>query len=126
MDIKEKVTKETADLVGIVVDTPKLLNNLYRCWWVNIRHNDNRSLRLTEEGYNQVSKCIKFYRVDLPNTIMFTNYTIVWMDKFIDCPYYVTNTTIFVSSEKMAVQLMLFSGDINKFGKAKDINRQTS
>lgn len=120
MDVKLRLTKHFADEAGIVANTPTLLNNLHRLWWMNTRKNGERSFSLTEEGFNILSKHLKFYQIDLPNTLNFTNNTIVWMDKFIDCPYYLSRKSIFVSREKVAVQLMLFSGDINKFGKAKD------
>jgi hypothetical protein len=41
------------------------------------------------------------------------------MDQFIDCPFYLTKKAIFVYSEKMAVQLVLFSGNIQKYGLSR-------
>lgn len=119
MDVKVNLTKQIADLEGIGVDTSLLLNGVYRCWWQNIRHNGNRSFRLTQEGYSILSKHLVFYKIDFLNTLIITNNTLIWLDNFIDCPYYMIDRTIYVSREKMAVQLILFGGDLNKFGKAK-------
>jgi hypothetical protein len=41
------------------------------------------------------------------------------MDQFIDCPFYLTKKAIFVYREKMAVQLVLFSGNIQKYGLSR-------
>jgi len=48
--------------------------------------------------------------------------TIIFFDQFIDCPYYLTNQSITVFSEKKAFELMLFSDDIRKYGLIKAIN----
>ena len=48
--------------------------------------------------------------------------TIGMADQFIDCPYYLTNQSITVFSEKKAFELMLFSDDIRKYGLIKAIN----
>ena len=47
------------------------------------------------------------------------NELILHLDRFVEGPYYVTRKYIKVFTEKMAVQLVLFSGDIQKYGKAK-------
>lgn len=120
MDVKIQLTKHFAKEEQLVVDTSKLLNNLYRSWWQNTRKNGERSFALTERGYTIISKHLKFYNIDLPDDLYISNNTVVWLDKFIDCPYFLTRDTIFVSREKVAVQLILFSGDLNRFGKAKD------
>jgi len=52
-----------------------------------------------------------------------TTQVIIFLDQFIDCPYYFTNRSIFVTSEKKAVELTLFSGDLRKYGITKAMNR---
>jgi hypothetical protein len=37
-----------------------------------------------------------------------------------DCPFYLNNKRIWVFGEKMAVQLVLFSGNIAKFQRARE------
>ena len=62
---------------------------------------------------------IKDYKIDLPKEIEWTNQLIIRMDQFIDCPFYLTKKAIYVFGEKMAVQLVLFSGNIQKYGLSK-------
>lgn len=127
MDTKLKLTKEFLKDSGLPDDEKSLEKYLWS-WWVNPRLNGDRSLGLTTQGYEVISKDVglKFYQIDLPNNIEITNQLIIWLDKFIDCPWYMTKRSIFVSREKIAVQLVLFSGDLQKFGKAKDrVNKAT-
>jgi hypothetical protein len=53
-----------------------------------------------------------------------TSQIIIFLDKFIDCPYYLTNRSITVTSERKAVELGLFSGDLRKYGLTKAMKRQ--
>lgn len=121
MDTKLLLTKEFLKGSGLPDDEKSLEKYLWS-WWVNPRLNGERSLGLTTQGYEAISQTVglKFYQIDLPKDIDITNQLIIWLDKFIDCPWYMTKKTIYVSREKVAVQLMLFSGDLQKFGKAKD------
>jgi hypothetical protein len=123
VDIKRDLTKQFADHAGIVADSPKLIDNLYKMWWQNLRGDGNRSFGLTPEGYRIASDYLKFYQIDLPVTLIVTNQTVIWMDRYLDCPYYTDGRSLYVSREKVAVQLILFSGDINRYGKAKNNNR---
>ena len=121
MDTKLLLTKEFLKGSGLPDDEKSLEKYLWS-WWVNPRLNGDRSLGLTTQGYEVISKDVglKFYQIDLPDNTEITNQLIIWLDKFIDCPWYMTKRSIFVSREKVAVQLVLFSGDLQKFGKAKD------
>jgi hypothetical protein len=128
MDTKLLLTKEFLKGSGLPDDEKSLEKYLWS-WWVNPRLNGDRSLGLTTQGYEVISKDVglKFYQIDLPDTTEITNQLIIWLDKFIDCPWYMTKRSIFVSREKVAVQLVLFSGDLQKFGKAKDrANKSTN
>jgi hypothetical protein len=62
---------------------------------------------------------MKSYNIPFPTEFTLTNQVIIWLDKFIDGPYYITNRSITVFKEKIAIQLILFSGDVQKFGLAK-------
>ena len=121
MDTKLLLTKEFLKGSGLPDDEKSLEKYLWS-WCVNPRLNGDRSLGLTTQGYEVISKDVglKFYQIDLPDNTEITNQLIIWLDKFIDCPWYMTKRSIFVSREKVAVQLVLFSGDLQKFGKAKD------
>ena len=55
-----------------------------------------------------------------------TTQVIIFLDQFIDCPYYLTNKSIHVTSEKKAMELHLFSGDLRKYGLTKALKRQNN
>jgi hypothetical protein len=104
--------------------TEKDFKVAYTNWWANIRNKDKGGLRLTEFGYKSFKQAdLKDYRVAFDQNILFTNRMIIQLDHFIDCPYYLTHKEIFVFSEKMAVQLVLFSGDIKKYGQARETSQ---
>ena len=57
-----------------------------------------------------------------------SNHPKVWLkikdtEKFVDCPYFVDKKRIVVTMEKMALQLMLFAGDITKYGLARAMSK---
>ena len=55
-----------------------------------------------------------------------TTQTIIFLDKYIDCPYYLADDGMIVTNEKKAMELMLFSGDIRKYGLNKALSRLES
>lgn len=97
----------------------------YFTWWQNVRENyESRSLRLTKQGFQMIEALdIKTYTIKFPNKIIFTPQTYLWLDEFVDCPYYVDKAKIIVTMEKMALQLMLFAGDITKYGLARAMSK---
>ena len=89
-------------------------------WWKNTRKKDRSGLRLTDEGFEMLETIdLKMYEIPFHDKLKFTTQVLIFLDQFIDCPYYVTNKCIFVTSERKAVELTMFSGDIRKFGLAK-------
>ena len=89
-------------------------------FWMNPRQKAKGGLRLTDSGQEWLQLAdIKCYQIDLPKEVEWTNRLIIQMDQFIDCPFYLTKKAIFVYGEKMAVQLVLFSGNIQKYGISK-------
>jgi len=92
-------------------------------WWQNTR--DVGGLRLTEEGMIFLMEKIDLatYDVPFPADFKITTQVILFLDKFIDCPYYVTNKGITVTEEKKALELHLFSGDVRKYGLNKALKR---
>src|SRR6056300_80727 len=92
-------------------------------WWKNTR--ENGGLRLTDEGFDILTEIeLATYEVPFPRDMTVTTQVIIFLDKFIDCPYYLTNRAIHVTSEKKAMELHLFSGDLRKYGLTKAMNRQ--
>lgn len=92
-------------------------------WWQNTRDKDKGGLRLTEEGLNTVKEIgLTTYDVDYPVDFVLTTQVIIFLDKFIDCPYYIGKKSITVTNEKKAVELALFSGDVRRYGIIKAMN----
>jgi len=95
-------------------------------WWQNTRSKETGGLRLTEAGYDFITSDLDLqtYQVPYPKDFEFTTNVIIWMDQFIDCPYYFDRQGIVVTSEKKAMELHLFSGDVRKYGLIKAMKRQ--
>ena len=94
-------------------------------WWKNTRNKGQGGLRLTDEGYNIIQQIeLATYDVPYPKDMPLTTQVIIFLDQFIDCPYYLTNRSITVTNEKKAVELTLFSGDLRKYGLTKAMTRQ--
>lgn len=93
-------------------------------WWQNNRNKSSGGLRLTEQGIDILSEIgIETYDIPYPKDTPLTTQVIIFLDQFIDCPYYLTNRSIIVTNEKKAVELTLFSGDLRKYGLTKAMNR---
>lgn len=93
-------------------------------WWQNTRSKEEGGLRLTEAGFDVINQLeISTYDIPFPNDMPLTTQVIIFLDKFIDCPYYLTPRSIYVTNERKAVELTLFSGDIRKYGIAKAMSR---
>lgn len=119
MKPKIEITKYVAEQLQLVTDE-KSIKKLIPVFWQNPRDKEKGGLRLTDKGFESLKLAdIKVHRVRFEEPVQYTNQLIIWLDNFIDCPWYITNREIFVFSEKMAVQLVLFSGNIAKFSAAK-------
>jgi hypothetical protein len=118
MTLKTKITEHLATVYGLNTDA-KSIRKLTSAWWFNPRQKEKGGLRLTDEGFARASAQFKFHKVLFDDDIEYTNKLIIQLDNFITCPWYVTKKEIFVFNEKMAVQLVLFSGNIAKFSAAK-------
>lgn len=107
---------------------PKTLSKNHNLIWQNPRKKSNGGYRLTDYGYdlfkNQID--MKSYEIQFPKELSLTNQNMIWLDRFIDGPYYLTKKSIIVFKEKTAVQLILFSGDVQKFGFAKAVANQNN
>jgi hypothetical protein len=99
-----------------------------RLWWKNNRSNFNHSLRLTDQGLEFVKTVLdlKIYEVPFPADLDLKPQVLLHLDKFIDCPYHLTEDVITVLNERKAIELHLFSGDVRKYGLIKAMTRDTS
>jgi hypothetical protein len=94
-------------------------------WWQNTREKAEGGLRLTELGLDIVNRVeIATYHIPYPHDMPITAQVIIYLDKFIDCPYYLDKKGITVTNERKAVELALFSGDVRKYGIAKATSRK--
>ena len=127
-DQKIQLTKTFLTQLGLPSDD-KTVKDWYMLWWHNPRENGNHSMRLTERGLEdfETKVGLKSYKINFPDIIEnFTNQLMLWLDRFIDGPYYVNRKHIVVFKEKMAVQLVLFGGDIQKYGLAKAMSQKNN
>ena len=93
-------------------------------WWYNTRQKDVGGLRLTEDGFDIINQIgIQTYDIPYPRDVPITTQIIIHLDKFIDCPYYLTARSLTVTNERKAVELGLFSGDLRKYGLTKAMSR---
>ena len=91
-------------------------------WWKNPRQSGG--LCLTELGFDILTEIdLATYDVPYPKDMPLTTQVIIFLDKFIDCPYYLTHNSIVVTGEKKAMELHLFSVDLRKYGLTKAMNR---
>ena len=97
-------------------------------WWQNTRNKSEGGLRLTDEGFRFITEDLDLqtYGVPYPIDFEFTTQTILFLDKFITCPYYLGRKELIVTDEKKALELHLFAGDIKKYGLTKAMKRQES
>jgi len=123
--LKEVYTKIFLSQTGLPSDPDSVHKYIFK-WWKNPREKLNSGLTLTEEGFEfLVTKLgLKCYRVPFPKDFEFTVQVVLWLDKFLDCPNYYNKKEIYVFKEKKAAELLLFSGDVRKYGLAKAMARQ--
>lgn len=106
--------------------TPERIKQFRAVWWWNVRSKDTGGLRLTEQAlqYLETYAKIKTYKIDFPPDFAITPQVLVWLDKFIDSPFYITKKFIVVLKEKAAFELYLFSGDIRKMGYNQALSKR--
>ena len=123
--LKEVYTKIFLEQAGLPNDDDSVRQYIKK-WFRNPREKLNSSLTLTDEGFEfLVTKIgLKSYRIPFPKDFQITTQVVLFLDKFLDCPNYYNKKEIFVFKEKKAAELMLFSGDVRKYGIAKALARQ--
>jgi hypothetical protein len=97
-----------------------------RKWWQSTRAGKQTAFRLSDEGFEFLTGelDIKMYEVPFTEPIELSPQTIIFLEKYIDCPYYLTSESITVFSERKSFELYLFSDDIRKFGLVKAMNER--
>jgi hypothetical protein len=97
-----------------------------RKWWQSTRVNKDTAFRLSDEGYEFLISELELKEYEIPFTepIELSPQTIIFLERYVDCPYYLTKMSITVFSERKSFELMLFSDDIRKFGLIKAMNER--
>jgi hypothetical protein len=127
MDQKHHLTKIVSTQLGWPTDAKTLEKN-HVLLWQNPRKKSQGGMRLTDEGFATFTEKMdmKSYDIEFPKEFTLTNQVTIWLDRFVDGPYYITKKSIVVFKEKTAVQLILFSGDVQKFGMAKAMSLKSN
>jgi hypothetical protein len=97
-----------------------------RTWWQSNRVNKQNAFRLSDKGFEFLTNDLelKSYEVPFTESIELSPQTIIFLERYIDCPYFLTTESITVFSEKKSFELYLFSDDIRKFGLIKAMNER--
>lgn len=120
MITKSEYTKKFL-IAADINPTEETIKKYFFVWWYNIRDKDSGGLRLTEKGIDFIvnDAKLKSYTIKFPGKFVITPQIYVWLDRYIESPYYITKKDITVLSEKAAFELYLFSGDVKKMGYNK-------
>jgi hypothetical protein len=121
MNQKNEITAYIANQYNLATDKKSVRNWIAR-WWYSTRKKSKGGLRLTDEGFLRMSTHFKPHKVELDADFDYTNQLIIRLDNFIDCPWYINSKNIYVFDDKMAVQLILFAGNIARFSNAKALS----
>ena len=127
MDVKDNYTNIFLKAAELDI-TPEILKSKRMEWWWNVRVKNDGGLRLTDQAMDFIENesKIKIDKIDVPKDFSITPQILLWLDKFIDSPYYITKRSISVLKEKAAFELYLFSGDVQKLGYNKALSKRLS
>ncbi len=123
MNWKETYTKLFLKELGHSINETSLKEYM-PLWWQNTRNKAAGGLRLSNEGLDMLTQIgLAVYEIPWPKEMVLTTQVIIFLDQFIDCPYYLNKDSITVTNERKAVELTLFSGDLRKYGIVKAMTR---
>lgn len=114
---KDAYTKVFLQAANLPV-TDQNVKDYKAIWWWSFRNKTTGGLRLTDQALEFVTAHaeIKTYKIEFPKEFAFTPQVLIWLDKFIDSPFFVNKKHIIVMKEKAAFELYLLSGDVRKLG----------
>ena len=122
---KETFTKIFLQHTGKSTDSANLKHHMYK-WWQSHRNKEEGGLRLSDDGLDFLKNELGLRSFEVPFTepIDLSPQTIIFFDRSMDFPYYLTNQSITVFSERKSFELYMFSDDIRKYGLVKAMNNQ--
>lgn len=122
---KETFTKIFLQQKEKSIDSANVKHYMYK-WWQSHRNKDEGGLRLSDDGFDFLVNELNLRTFEIPFTepIDLSPQTIIFFDRTMDFPYYLTNQSITVFSERKSFELYMFSDDIRKYGIVKAMNRQ--
>lgn len=105
--------------------TAENIKSKSRVIWMNNRRNAG-GLRLTDAGLKYITEILDLntYEIPFPIDLDLKPEVLLYLDKFIDCPYHITEKAIIVTTERKAFELHLFAGDVRKYGINKAMRRE--
>lgn len=98
----------------------------YKKLWLNPVKKPKGGLRLSEFGFKVLVEHLDLdsYKITLPKNLDLKPHVFVYLDQFLNCPYFLDKLTITVFSERKAIELHLFAGDIAQYGLNKAKSRR--
>ena len=125
MNLKQKYTVFFSENLKSYL-SPEDITDIKNKIWFNLRNNSN-SLRLTDIGLDYVKQAdIRTYEIEFPKDLKLSAQVLIWLDRYLESPYYLSSKKIIVITEKAALELHLFSGDLQKYGVTKTLNKRLS
>jgi hypothetical protein len=119
MNQKIEITQYLANTIDPEVNDQTLKKYL-KSWWYNTRLKEKGGLRLTDKGFEILTNAgFEPHKIRFERPVEYTNRLIIQLENFITCPWHVTPKCIYVFDDRMAVQLILFSGDLAKYGQVR-------
>lgn len=120
---KETYTKIFLKTINKSVDDANVKLHLQK-WWQSNRNKESGGLRLSDHGYEFLTSELELEEYEVPFTeqIELSPQVIIFFDRYLTCPYYLTRQSLTVFSEKNAFELHMFSDDIRRFGLIKAMN----
>lgn len=119
MNQKIKITKLVLEILEQPKDEAFLKKTIF-LWWFNTIEKPEGGLRLTEKGFQAFKQAdLKFYKIVYENPVFFSNQLLVRLDNYIKFPYYLDENAIYVFSDRLAVELSLFSGNLYHYCQTK-------
>lgn len=117
MNQKFEITSYIIKQLSLTCPSEKSFKSWVHLFWVNPRIKEKGGLRLTERGFDFLIKAeIQYHEIKLEEHITdIDNKFILWLDQEINCPFYLTSKKIYVFGDRMAIQLVLFSGNLKKY-----------